>query len=269
MNRFRFKISLMTLVVMMMQTSLHSQCTDTSVGNLDAKNLRYSPSDIYSCSKVTVTAEWDVESQWSYDANFHLSKLIVSLPNEFVGTSGSYTITSSDGEVYWDPSSASLLDAEFQVNLRGLIPAATNLSIVIKDMDVDLNGAFALFNVSQSISTVIADCIPQKDEHSLSGVVSATEGPMIENIVSNCTATEVGLNLTVSPELVGGAIVSTEWVGPGGFTSTEEDPRFSIDASEQATYTGTYTVTVTDAKGCTSVGSIVLDEINCLILPVK
>ena len=264
----------MTFVLICLQTSMHSQCTDETIGDLDAKNLAYSPSDIYSCSKVTVTAEWDVTSQWAYDADFHISKFIVSLPNEFVGTSAaSYTITASDGFVYWDSTSVSLLEDEFQVDLTGLIPTGTNLSIMIIDMDVALAGAFALINLSQSISTVVADCIPQNDEQSINGLVLEADGPLIVDIASNCTSTEVGLDLTVSPGTTnGGPIVSYLWEGPGDFTSTAEDTTFAIDNSDplaQETYTGTYIVTVTDNKGCKSVDSIFLDAINCLALPLE
>jgi hypothetical protein len=269
-----YKISILTFVLMFLQTVNYSQCTEETVGDLDAKNLAYSPSAIYSCSTVTVTAEWDVTSQWAYDADFHLSKFIISLPNEFVGTSAkSYSITASDEGVYWDLSTASLEEDEFQIDLVGLIPTGTNISIMIEDMNVEFVGPFTLFNVSQSISTVIADCLPQNDEQSINGFALSADGPSISEITSNCTSTEVGIDLTVSPGgFNGGAIVSYLWEGPEGFTSTEEDPIFAIDSSDplaEQIYSGTYSVTVTDDKGCKSVGDIYLDAINCLVLPLE
>ena len=143
---------------MFLQTSIYSQCTDMSIGDLDAKNLGYAPSNVYSCNMVTVTAEWDVTSQWPYDADFHMSTLIVTLPSQFVGTSAtSYTITSSDGIVYWDAGSAILTDDLFTVDLAGSIPSSTNISIMIIDMNVDLVGPVAFFEVSQDVVNVEDD----------------------------------------------------------------------------------------------------------------
>jgi len=58
----------------------------------------------------------------------------------------------------------------------------------------------------------------------------------------------------------GNPIYTYSWAGPGGFTSTNQN----ISSLQS----GTYTVTVTDAKGCTMVGSFTLDNPAELMLNV-
>ena len=254
--------------------ALYGQCTDPSVGDLNAKNLAYSPSNLFACSKVTVTAEWDVESQWPYDADFHFSTLIVSLPSEFVGTSAeNYTVTASDGMIYWDVSSITLTNDEFQVGLQGQIPSGTNISIVINKMDIDLGGAFFVsFNISQSISLIVADCVPTNDEQSISGNIFSGTGPSIVSMITNCSSTELVIDLSANPGATPfgpSTIVSYAWTGPNGFTSNTEDVSFTVNEGDEDLYKGEYTVIVTDNTGCETSSSITINEVNCAALPVE
>lgn len=60
------------------------------------------------------------------------------------------------------------------------------------------------------------------------------------------------------------------WTGPGGiWTSSLADPApFFVASSNKNSYTGTYTVTVTDTIGCSDASSVSLNGNNCSTLPI-
>lgn len=73
--------------------------------------------------------------------------------------------------------------------------------------------------------------------------------------VSCAGASDGSINTTISG---GASPYSFAWTGPGGFSSTNEDP--------SALSAGNYTVVVTDANGCTATGSVTLTEPNLAVV---
>lgn len=72
-------------------------------------------------------------------------------------------------------------------------------------------------------------------------------------VTSVCPGDDISLNET-------GGGTSWSWTGPNGFTSTMPNP---IITNSTAANIGTYTVTVTDASGCTGTGTVEITAGNC------
>ncbi|WP_236975132.1 T9SS type A sorting domain-containing protein [Membranihabitans maritimus] len=265
MNKIIINTSLLAFIIFF-QSDLKAQCT---VGDLNAQNLGYSPSTLYSCRQVTVTAEWLLQGQIDFDSDFHQSTLIVSLPSEFLGTTGNLAVTATNGNTYWNAGNISFENHEVQVPLEGIIPEGITISIVISDMDMVTTDPFATVNITQSVSNVVSDCDPGNDEQSITAFVIQTDAPLITNIQPECINNELGINLSVEPgENNGGNIESYSWSGPNGFTSSIEDPSIIISSGEETIYSGEYIVSVSDDNGCISQDTIVLNGQICSALPI-
>ena len=267
-----YKIGFLVFILVGLNHQLSAQLNCPTVGNLDATNLGISPSSpIYECQKATITAEWLslTDNDQPYDADFHEATLIVSIPNQLIGTSGTLSVTASDGNTYWTPGLITQTDNEVRVPLTGVIPSGVQLTIIISNMTVNVTAFFENFNYSQSISLAVADCRPTDDEQFLQG--NAFDGglPVVASVNFGCTSSMINLDATANPNLFSNSpIASYSWSGPNSFSSTQEDPSFLIPKEDQALYVGTYTVTVTDNNGCMNTGSVNIHDGNCAALPV-
>lgn|GEM_PF-5609312 len=96
--------------------------------------------------------------------------------------------------------------------------------------------------------------------------VGSVEPPLpgIINLVPVCTASDLVIDLTAAAGACGGGL-SYNWSGPGGYSGSMEDV---LIAGATGVNAGEYKVTVTSDNGCTVKDSIVVDEVNCLVLPV-
>src|SRR5205823_4616105 len=61
-----------------------------------------------------------------------------------------------------------------------------------------------------------------------------------------CLGTTLSLTSTVSGGTAG---YHYSWSGPNGFTSTDDDPSFTVSSTD---YSGNYSFTVSDNNGCTA-----------------
>src|SRR5690606_31329651 len=72
----------------------------------------------------------------------------------------------------------------------------------------------------------------------------------LSNVGSNSPPVCSGSTLTLSSSATGGTgAITYSWSGPNGFTSTQQNPTISNVTTAAS---GTYTVTATDANGCTA-----------------
>ena len=86
----------------------------------------------------------------------------------------------------------------------------------------------------------------------------AAESPTAIPTVA-CSETEI--NLLANASTTCGSIATHSWTGPDNFASAEANPVIAIyDASVQS---GTYTLEVEDSKGCATIATIVIDDLNC------
>ncbi|MDX1409371.1 MAG: hypothetical protein R3330_14590, partial [Saprospiraceae bacterium] len=68
------------------------------------------------------------------------------------------------------------------------------------------------------------------------------------------------INLDATGVVGGASITGYSWSGPNGFTSTLEDPTINPgDAAYPAAGNASYTVTVTDANGCTDEATVIIN----------
>ncbi|AKD53814.1 beta strand repeat-containing protein [Spirosoma radiotolerans] len=93
--------------------------------------------------------------------------------------------------------------------------------------------------------------------------VTVNQPPVVQAALSSgtvCLGSSVNLTATINTNSVGP--YSFSWKGPNGYTSSQQNP---IIASAQAIQSGSYTVVVTDANGCsiTATTPLALSVINC------
>ncbi len=88
-----------------------------------------------------------------------------------------------------------------------------------------------------------------------------TEAPVATPTVS---CSEIEVSLMANATAVCSTIATYAWSGPNGFMSADENPTFSVDTDPNV-QVGTYTLIVTDAKGCSSTTTIDLGYDNCFI----
>jgi|GEM_PF-1569465 len=105
--------------------------------------------------------------------------------------------------------------------------------------------------------TIVPPCTPMSTVCEAN--INSTGWQVLNNCaISACTGDNVVLS--VNPN----GLASYQWSGPGGFTATGNSGGDVLIASSVTTAkAGTYTVTLTDANGCTAVTSINLTVTNC------
>ncbi len=92
-------------------------------------------------------------------------------------------------------------------------------------------------------------------------VVTVGENPTVtltSDYTQNADCGAADLSLTSSITLGSAPIASYEWTGPNGFTSTLANPNVPLAGS---IHNGSYILTVTDAFGCTGVGTVEVQDI--------
>jgi len=113
--------------------------------------------------------------------------------------------------------------------------SSTDQNPIISNADLSDEGTY---------SVTVTDASGCQDNASI--FVEVLKEPAV-NATSNSAVCE-GNNLELDE--TGGDAVSWDWDGPGTFSSTDQSP---IITSASTTDAGTYTVTITDANGCTAV----------------
>jgi len=92
--------------------------------------------------------------------------------------------------------------------------------------------------------------------------IAVSNGPVVNptaNYMLNPDCTPSDLSLTAFDVAGDAAIVSYDWTGPGGWTSSIQNPTIP-DAT--SAYNGAYTLVVTDASGCTAAGNVEVTTIE-------
>ena len=87
------------------------------------------------------------------------------------------------------------------------------------------------------------------------------EEPVPDPSTATCDAVDVSLTAS-APNQACFSVSSYSWSGPNSFTSTEQNPIFSLDADPNL-QAGLYIVTITADNGCTAVQMITLNGANC------
>ncbi len=114
-----------------------------------------------------------------------------------------------------------------------------------------------LYNHSGPAQTIITRCNCDNDSSQ-----SSPSSSGVTTVPGSCTppTPAAGSNSPVCAEteliLTASGGTSYSWSGPGGFTSTQQNPTIT---NATATMAGTYTVTVTDENGCNGIDSINVD----------
>ncbi|MBS1568208.1 MAG: hypothetical protein JST45_02085, partial [Bacteroidetes bacterium] len=107
----------------------------------------------------------------------------------------------------------------------------------LEDPSVSSPGTYTL-TVTDTINGCTSQAIAQVTQDTSVPDAGAQGGTL------TCANTTVTLN--------GSGVGSFSWTGPGGFTSTEEDPTVSVP--------GTYTLTVTGSNGCSATATAMVDQ---------
>ncbi|WP_337045459.1 Ig-like domain-containing protein, partial [Emticicia sp. 17c] len=188
--------------------------------------------------------------------------------NNVTGTSITVTPATAGTSTYKAVCTVSLNGKSCVAEDSGVLTVIPGIEITVEDKEVCV-GTQAILTASGCVGTItwsngatgtsITITKEIAGTYSYSAICSVT----VNNKV--CTKTDEGI-LTVNPNLTpdissnspvceGGAInlkaaggVSYSWTGPNGYTSSEQNPVISPATINN---NGTYTVTVTNAKGCT------------------
>jgi len=199
---------------------------------------------------------------WSWSGpSFSSSQQNPSINGATIGTGGTYTLTVTNSSGCTASTSASVT-----VNPNPVLSISTQTNVLCNgeangtvDIDAsngtplylfDLNGNSTLDGVYSGLAagSYPASVIDDNGCEASAFTVTITEPAVLSvNIGSNSPAcTNTSLNLTATP--VGGtAGYSYSWTGPGGFTSSAQNPSLSSITSGAA---GQYNLQVTDAHGC-------------------
>lgn len=153
------------------------------------------------------------------------SPAAITLAGASVGgaaTQGAWSITSGTGTLSSTAMTASPAAVTFT-------PSANSNGTVILTLTSNVTGACAVATATRTITV-----------NSLPATTASSNSPI-------CTLTT--LNLNAGPQ----GANSYSWAGPGGYTSSAQNPSRTSPAT---TASGTYTVTATDANGCSQSASV-------------
>jgi len=189
--------------------------------------------------------------------------------NPLVTTVGSYTLTVSNGACS-GTATATVTSSPGgpTVNATGGEITCANSSVTLMASSAPSNvtyswtgpGGFTSTQQNPSASAVGTYTVTAEDTNGCTGtasaqVTAATGGPSLAATADDLTCEKPETTLMASSTTTG---LDYSWSGPGGFTSTQQNPT--------ATATGTYTVIGTDASGCQGSAEvtveIVLSEID-------
>jgi len=200
--------------------------------------------------------------QWSHDAMLNDS-IASGL------TAGDYTVTVKDAR-----------DSTEVVNIEILEPEPVNIAYTITDVscyggsdgaiDVTVSGGVSPYTYAWTGEGVSAEAEDQTgltagdysltvtDDQGCTGIENFTINEPLPITFDGTTKTDIvlpaGCNGAIDLQVNGGTPDYVyDWTGPSGFTLTDEDLTNLCDA-------GNYSVTVTDANGCTGDTTITIDD---------
>jgi hypothetical protein len=234
-----------------------SGCTATATTQvqLSFPNLVVS-SDTSLCAGGTIRlrASGGLKYQWSGPNSFSSTMATPSISSALTSATGIYTVTVENALGCTATASVKVYVLSTNQNI------VTNSPVCVGDtLEFSLEG-WNTFSWSGPSGFSSSDSLPR-----IPGVTTANSGLYsVTASVPECTITKT-ITATVNPlpvintpaeytvclnsNLTLGASggISYLWVGPNGFTSTQQNPTFNVSSPA---YAGVYMVTVTNANGC-------------------
>jgi hypothetical protein len=136
-----------------------------------------------------------------------------------------------------------------------LTPGSYNLKAQLYSQD---NAQGTLCNETTITFNIVAPCAAINTVCEANVNNAGWQSPLNNCTLSVCTGDEVVLSANPN------GLASYKWSGPGGYMATgNSGGDILISSSITAAQSGTYTVTLTDANGCTAVTSINVTATNC------
>lgn len=224
---------------------------------------------ICSGSSINLTSASAAGYSWTGPAGFTSTTQNPVITNAAVTASGTYTITVTNGPGCSDSSMVSIV-----VNPTPPAPTASaNASNICEGQDI-------LFTSTSAGATSYSWTGPN-------GFISGSQNPSVTGATvagsgtysviasaGSCFSTATTVNVTVDPLPVATASATAtticsgstidlnssgggtySWTGPGGFTSTSQNPSISGSIVSNS---GMYVVTVSNAAGCTDSASVIM-----------
>jgi hypothetical protein len=211
------------------------------------------------CENTTVnlTANGAVTYTWSGPGGFTSNSQNPSISSAQLSNTGAYTVTATDanGCVNTAIANASVIALPIpNANVAGPVCAGGTLMFTGSGgTGYSWSGpnSFGSSQPNPNISSAslaaggVYTLIVTANTCTASATVSAVVNPLpTPNIVTNSP-----LCIGASLNLTGSGGVNYSWTGPGGFTSTQQNPGIPATALANA---GNYVLSVTDANGCTA-----------------
>src|SRR5450759_3349103 len=224
---------------------------------------------------INLTSSGGTDYRWSGPNSFINSAQNPSILNANTAMAGAYTVTATAATGCTATNTTSVI-----VNALPTASITITDNSEIKNNDgIICNGATATLTASGGTS------YKWSSGETTAAITKGTAGTYIVTVTNanGCTDTATAtvvlnalpvveasnngtvfsfkaLNLTGGPE----GMTTYSWTGPSGFTSNSQNP--SVSASALAAMAGVYTLTVTNASGCTNTATTTV-EVNALPVP--
>jgi hypothetical protein len=209
---------------------------------------------------------------WSGPGGFTGSGMQVNIPAVTSAMAGTYTVTITNAS-----GCTSVGSTQVSINSSPIITATSTTPAVCTGGQINLSstggvtyswsgpGGFSSGVSSPVISSasvansgaytvVVTDVNGCTSSASVTVIVNEAQAPVISGLLSLCEGSDLSLSSSTA--------VNYSWSGPGGISGTGQDLSIPSVTSAQS---GQYSVTITDANGCTSSTSV---TVNVSPLPV-
>lgn len=204
---------------------------------------------------------------WTGPNNFSSSQQNPSLSGVAQNNSGNYTVQVTDGNLCMNTASINvIIDPLPVVSANGATVCAGNVLSLTAGGGVSYSWMGPNNYASNQQNPIISNAAPLMNGNYIvtvtdaNGCMNANAATVLVNSLPVITASANGpLCAGTALNLSAAGAMSYQWSGPGGFSSTQQNPTVS---NVQISSSGNYFVTASDANGCT--GS---DTVNVIVNP--
>jgi hypothetical protein len=231
-------------------------------GNTTVGNVSGITSSICEGETISTTADGGIDYQWSGPNGYTASGYLLNRPNATLDMTGLYTVTISAGNGCGETIITTLITVNPKpvASITGVnnICIGNTLSLTATGGATYLwSGPGGYTNNASTITRTNATVLMSGTYHvtvtNVNGCIGTASMPVTVNpapVVTISGATSVCTGSIINLTATGGA--TYQWAGPGGYTATGANMTRTATAGTG----GTYSVTATDANGCSAIKAV-------------